>query len=526
MKFDVGAEGASLWSDLKLITSGALMLGTDRSANPAAPVDQSKVDLSSGAMSLFFKNATTDLSKDSNSSFWNRTVSAVESFGSKLVEGAKDLIAGTTVASVDFSALGLGNREVHNAPGGKVETFANANIKAFDTGHDKIVQSRDADGKPHEVSVKTDDGRELSQTRDGVRKASSNESDLTILQDPKTGKVQAVDRSGAKVQEFDSKGTAIRFLESADKLVVQPGQTLEQAYLAYSKEPGNAERQKSHPVILMDGKGESMTVQPDGSKIYTHANGESTSVYKHLGADGKPHDIKVNISKGPDGNEILTIESEHGKKLQISSEEAKAMMQNSRLKLDEKGQLMVNNDFSGDAHRARWHRMLEEHRLNLGENANLDLRTQTVTVDDGKTHTVTTVDKTTGTVVESDFNRRPDGKFDDKPSRVTTIDNAGHATIQGMDPITGEKRAADLVTIDSNKHSVNAFNIEMNDKDAVVKHPDGSNTTVNRQGDIDAKDGQGRDIVRTSGDRVSYDGGNSYERYSSSGKAYTEEQAQ
>lgn len=419
---------------------------------------------------------------------------------------------------VDAVEKGLGNASI-------AVMTDNGTERTIKVGDESIKQSNvDANGKHEHVEVKTIDGITFNQDGNIRTVKNDKEPDLVLKQDKITGKVEAFDHSGKEVAEFKNGGDATRFFSNAITQVVnlKPGEKLEDAYAKYAKEHPDALKEK--PIMLMDGKGETLTVQPDGSTLRTHASGDAEMTYKHW-IEKKEHDIEVRVTHGPDGKEHVVIGSKGGTEFyDQNSDQAKAIIANSRLKVDG-ANLMVNDDPSGHHDRADWHKLFNRpNHLHNCHDGDIDITpgatagTVTVTDDKAKQVAVFTPNPQTGVSTETDYKIREDGNLD--KTRVTTMDH-GKFTIQGIDSETGNPKPNDVVTIDTNKNTVDAWNVLMTPESTNIKGPDGNEINVDsKTGDITAFDSSHKEIFSTHG--------NSYEEAHThkGADSYTREEAE
>lgn len=492
--------------------------------------DKGKVSLGESITNSFIKDAMQD--QQQNKSLWSGIADGAKSIWNKVAETGSEILDSAKKAgnaSIEFVGLGSAIGR-HDTPGGKVETTVSAEQTTFSRPGEKITQSAvDKNGIHEHTKVETRDGQSAS-VDNGVHTLANQNSDIKVQHDPKTGKVEVFDKSGKEISEFNSEGEARHFFETAITQVAKPGQSLDDAYNEYLKsKPKDLDKDHpdhlSKPMLIMDGKGETLVVQPDGSRLYRHPNGDVDATYKHIDRHGNPRDIEVKIRDGQ-----RTIGHKGGRQWDCHSHEANDILkdgdQNSRLRMDDKGNIQVNQDISGDPRRAYWERLMDErNRLHIFRNGELDPRTGQVVVDDRTQHVEFTTNNKTGVVTETDTVRRPDGTLDAHPSSVTTIDpEHAKVTIQGLDPTTGDVKPQDKVVFDEKANTVDAWRMKSTPSDVTLLGPDGDKITIDERGDIHGEDKDGNSFVDTKGDETSYDGGHTYTQEREAYHAQHEEQ--
>lgn len=536
--FDYGGFGKfcrGLKDDFVSIGSG-LSLGATSILNNLDFNNEGKVSLGSSLKTSFFDATNVEVQKNkiesgtASSGWWE----SAKDWGSKAWDGIKTL--GNAVIDFDF---GGAKHETLQGKNGNIERVSDQNGNSLiGTDRNNIAMKRQADGT-NDTTVSSKDGSvSIHHNPDGSETASNKNSDVSFTRNEKTGKVDAIDKSGKTIATFDDKGDAVRFFANSVTQVVPPGTNLESAYNDYKAkleeqlkaDPNNPEllKMKDKPVMFMDGKGESMTVQPGGGRLYTHGNGNAEMIVPHVDADKKSHQIEVHVTTDANGNEHFTVGEKGGKQFELTSEEAKRLMANSRLKLDPNGNLQVNDDTSGKPENGRWNPIMDphnRHRIRAWDKAYIDLKDGTTIINDGKVQAEFKPNPTTGGVTETDYQVKADGSVDKNPVRVISTDGKGKTTIQGMDPETGKCKPGDVVTIDSNNNNaVDAWNrILMNDDRTTLKNEDGSEINIDDKGNVEELDKDGNPVWSSDGEEVHYHGNQSYEEWRES---YDEQQAE
>ena len=532
--FDYGGFGKfckGLKDDFVSLGSG-LSLGATSILNNIDLSSDGSVSLGSSLKTSFFDSTNVEVQKNklesgdtSGSSWWN----TAKDWGSKAWDGIKTL--GSAVIDFDFSSATHETFEGKN--GKRIEKVSDENGNTLiGTDRNNISMKRQADGT-NDTTVSTKDGNiSVHHNADGTETTSNKNSDLSFTRNEKTGKVDAVDKSGKTIATFDDRGDALRFFTNSVTEVVPPGTNMETAYNDYKAkleeqikaDPTNQEllKRRDMPVMFMDGKGESMVVQPGGGRLYTHGNGNAEMVVPHVDAgDKKSHPIEVHVTTDASGNEHFTVGEQGGKQFELSSEEAKRLMANSRLKLGPDGKLQVNDDTSGDPHKGRWNPMMDpahKHRIRAWDHAHIDLKDGTTVINDGKVQAEFKPNPAgTGGVTETDYKVNPDGSVDKNPSRVISTDGQGKTTIQGIDPETGKPKPGDTVTIDGRNHvAVDAWDsvVQINDEDTVLTNPeDGSQIKIDDKGNVEELDKDGNPVWSSDGEEVHFHGNQSYEQW-------------
>lgn len=484
------------------------------------------VNLSSSLSTSFYDKLNTDSIAKTVTSGFSSVWNTISDWGGKAWDGVKTL--GNAVIDFDFAGS---KHETLTGRDGNVEVVTDRNGNKL-IGTEKFNMTQSAGGKddPKDASVSTKDGlHTIEHKADGTDVASSKNSDLVIHRNNQTGKVEALDKSGKPIATFDDKGDALRFFKNSVTEVVPAGTNLDTAYQQYmsnldaeiKKDPAKA-AMKDLPVLLMDGNGESLTVRPDGTKLYTHDGGKSEMIMPHMDAqtkESKP--LEVRISKDANGNEHLTIGTQGGKQFELNSEEARRLMANSRFKLGPDGQLQVNDDSSGYPERGQWANVIDpanKHRLHIFHGGDIDLRTGVATINDGSVVAVLTPnhgDK--GGVTDKEFKVQADGTVDKTPTQVITVDGKGNNTIEKIDPTTGQPIKDETVKMHMHPDGTSDVRIgdhTVMDRNSVsLLNPDGTKATIDGRGNIDMFDHEGNKTFSSDGDSVYYDGHKTYEQW-------------
>lgn len=531
----------------------------------------------SGSAAAFFESASKQTSYRSAESWGLAKLSeAAISKSKELLSWSKETLGelfSDVTAVIGFEAK---HETRTSESGAKVEFSQKGDKRIFSTDQNVMVQTIGKDGKA-DTLVGTKDGKfELGRTPDGLQTATNKNSDLPVLvKNDKTGKFEALDKSGKPVAQFDDKGDATRFFDNAITQIVAPGTDLNAKYQEYrdklrkeiSEESDPAkkaflEQLKDKPVFLMDGNGESLSVRPDGTRYFTHADGKAEIIVPHWVKNpetgkGEPKPIEIRVTTGPDGKETYSVgaatvvEGPDGKKqylvgnknpntnfFEMNSDQAAALIANSRVRRHRDGRrLEYNSDASGDQLKAKWQEMTRQDKpgvLQLGPEAHIDLRTGTMTVRDKDVSATYNQDQKTGTVTSVETKVREDGSLDPHPSRVMIFETNKRPdgkdervlTIQAIDPETGNPKKDDSVSVrttDGGKLEVDAWDRIHMDRDgtSTLTNDDGSKIKIDEKGDIDAKDKDGKSIFSTDGDKVSFDGGKTYEQLK---QAYVEQE--
>lgn len=485
------------------------------------------LNLGSSLSTSFYDKLNTDALTKSVTSGFSSVWNTVSDWGSKAWDGIKTM--GNAVIDFDF---GGSKHETLTGKNGNVEIVTDRNGNKL-IGTERFNMSQSAGGKddPKDATVASKDGQfSVEHRADGTDVATNKNSDLTIHRNEKTGKVEAVDRSGNPVATFDDKGDALRFFKNSVTEVVPAGTNLDTAYQNYQasldaeikKDPSKAAL-KDLPVLFMDGKGESLTVRPDGTKLYTHAGGNTEMIVPQPGSQADAAKaLEVKITKDASGNEHLTIGIQGGKQFELTSKEARDLMANSRFKLGPDGQLQVNDDASGRPSHCKWGNVMDPHRrhsVRIYDGANIDLKTGTATINDGTVLAVITPNNgDKGGVTDKEYKVHTDGTVDSVPTQVIKTDGAGHNTIEKIDPTTG-KPIPDQ-TIDVRMHpdgtsDIHAWGDRVQfDKDSVnLFDLDGTHASIDERGNIDMYDHDGNKTFSSDGDSVYYDGNKTYEQW-------------
>lgn len=538
-----GSDSKGWWKDDGVSLGTGLSYGGESILNNLDYTKSGKLDLGSSLSTSFFDKANTDLhalkketAASSSTGWWD----TVKDWGNKAYEGVSKLGNAIVNFDMDFSSC---KHETLTGKHGNMEMTTDAQgNRLMGDARFNILQGPGGKNDPKEVHAATKDGRTtLDHSKDGINLATNADSPLSFEHNPATGKIEAKDKSGTTVVKFDDAGDMQRFFKSSVINVVPPGGDMEKAYQDYKtklaeeikNDPSKADVWKNLPVMFMDGKGETMTVQADGTRYYTHANGNTEMKLPHVDANKVSHPIEVKYTTGPDGKEHITVGEQGGKQFELNSEEAKRLMENSRLKLGPDGQLQVNDDHSGRPDRAKWNDWMRRHNghrhVRVAPDVDVDLDSRTTTVKDKDTVAVFTPNDKGG-VTDTEFKVHPDGKVDDKPSQVITTDGKGHANITQYNPATGEPLPHGSVDISAHpgEGTIEAhsdwFNLNP-DGTANVKDPiDQSLLNVDEHGNILETDKDGNTILSSDGDDgVYYDGHKTYEQWLDN---YTENEAE
>ncbi|MBX9685087.1 MAG: hypothetical protein K2X27_00220 [Candidatus Obscuribacterales bacterium] len=524
LDFSPNRNNNSMWgnrSDFRfdgMNDKNSLFFGNENIFNNVDYKKTGEVDFKTTADTGFFNDSVRDIVDN------NRKEASSKGFFGNMFETIKQgWEKATALSNVAIDWVGS-QFKTHDTPGGKVETRESATGREFKTGDADVTQSKvDKQGR-HETEIKTSDGTDVKHERNGDTTVTNKDSKLSVKRNAETGKVEALDASGKPIATFDSEKEAAIFLNNSLRQIVKPGQTLDQAYEEALRDPQKKAFLENKPMFAMDGQGNSLTVQPDGTRHYTRADGSSETIMPHKGPDGKDNPIHVKVTTGPDGKEHFTLSTQGGKPLELSSQDAHDLMRNSRLKLDAQGNLMINDDRSGKPEQAAWHQLRRNHKLHVAPGMEVDTQSGQAKIDDGQTVSVITPNKNNGVITEQQYAKHEDGTVDKNPTRVIT-ENHGETTIQGFNPETGEKVNNDVIKFNSNDGTVDAFNhVKLNpDNTTVVTTDDGNKFTIDKIGDIKATDKDDKDLFQTKGDDVSYDGGESYEHYT---ERYEEQKAE
>ncbi len=501
----------SLFDD-GLSALNGISFGSDSILNNLDFDKNGKVDLWSSLSSSFNDDIISDAKDSSDSGSW---WASMKDIGSKALNKITTL--GNAVVDFDF---GHCKRESHESAGGRLEVFKGKDATVFSS--DKTLVQKNKDGSS---LIASKDGRDrLEHSADGTDTISSKDKDLVFTR--KNGKIEALDKSGQKIASFDDLGDVKRYLDTSVLNTVPPGTDLNKAYEDYK---ADIEKQiqadpslaylRDKAALFLDGKGESLTVQADGTRLYTHKSGDAEMHIPHVGPDKRLHPIEVRIIHDPAGGEDkITIGEKGGPQVELSSKAAALIMAGSRLQLGKEGQLQINDDSSGDPQKQHWADVRRGRRFHLFKDADIDLKTGTVTAKDKDTQIVVAPDLQTGAVKMTDYAVRPGGKPDTNPLRVIQTDGHGKTTIQGFDSQTGKPKADDIVTINAKGPgdiTLDAWQkFYLDNKHAQYKDENKNVFDINSQtGDIKATDEDGNPLFLTHGDEVSYDNGRTYKQW-------------
>jgi hypothetical protein len=427
-------------------------------------------------------------------------------------------------------------------------------IKSAD-GERVVVQGRpDENGKRTFETTVND--TTYKQDKNGIREISNANSDINLRQKA-DGAVEVFDKSGKKIADFDKEGDAKLYFNNAITEVVKPGESIESAYARLQKEHGDDIKGK--PVLIVDGKGESLKVEPDGRTVRNHANGNAEMVFKAKDANGQEHEIHVKVRTGPHGQFIKLSKTANGEEMDVNDKRVTSFLKGSMLDV-QNGKLLIeqamqptaattdiaampNNTAGGDKqkpgimadanspaaqaevkpaetqtekladgehHRRRHHykELLQNGVINWSHDTKINTITGAITQRDGDKEMVITPNKETGVAVAQTFKLKEDGtRESEKPIQTMTFDH-GKTTIQGTHP-------NDIVRFDAKTQELNAFNTVRTKpgEDAEIRNEHGEIMRVNQDGDFHAFDRNGHEIAASDGDRYTYDEGRSAVEY-------------
>ncbi|MBX9570075.1 MAG: hypothetical protein K2X77_14340 [Candidatus Obscuribacterales bacterium] len=415
-----------------------------------------------------------------------------------------------------------------------------------------IEQGRVDENGKRDASITVSDTT-LKQDKNGGREITNEHSDIKLKQNP-DGSVEAYDKSGKKLFDFKNTGDANLYFNNAVAEVVKPGESIEAAYARLQKDNGDAIKGK--PVIVIDGKGESLIVQPDGTRVRNHANGNAEMIFKAKDAQGKEHDVYVRVRKGEHGQYIKVSKTADGEQFDVNDKRILPWLKGSKLSVLN-GELMIDhrpkmptapadevkppadttkgdkkpgatiadaNNTTADqpaatqpaatqpAENAPDPRFLKKlfHQgiINLSADTKIDTNSGTITQREGNQETVITPNKETGVAVAQTFKLKEDGtRESDKPLRTMTFDH-GKTTVQGEHP-------RDTFTFNSDTKELHAFNNVRTrpGEDAEITDDRGNHYTLDDNGDFHAFDRHGNEIASSDGDHYSYDNGRASAEY-------------
>lgn len=386
----------------------------------------------------------------------------------------------------------------------------------------KVTEILNADGKK-EVKVESGDNTLLKKA-DGSTLLSNKQSDIDLKHLPGGG-VEVTDKTGKKVLDFGTAGDATIYFKNAVTEVVKPGTSLENAFVKLQQEKGDAIKGKD--VVILDGKGESLIVQPDGTKIRRHENGNVEMLYHAKDAHGKEHDVHVRIKQTPNGQLVRLAKTATGEEIELKDPRANQWLNGSRIRVLN-NQLMVRDLQPGESVSAKIatqsdlaapgadpgakpgsakfasspdaasiaanplmdkavtsenlaaapdaafaRKLIEGNIIKPSDTVELNNVTGVLKVIDTekKEQTIFTPNRETGVAVAQTFKLNDSGVPESEPIRTVTMDH-GRNTIQGKNP-------ADTVQYDANRNDLRAWDMTSDSNGARV-HSAGGDVFVDR----------------------------------------------
>ena len=423
-----------------------------------------------------------------------------------------------------------------------------------DLGWAKSIESRgDADGKKEVTLI--GEGTKLKQERDGTRVISTENSPYVVRENLKDGKVLVTDQNGKKIVDFSNKEDARIYFDQTVIEKTRPGEKLQDAYARLQKD--HAEDIKGKSITLMDGKGGSLTVQRDGTIVHLDGQGRSETTFKTKDAKGNDQEVTVKVRLTDKGEAIRVFSKNTGVEMDSTDARVADLLKHSQYRVIgghfmqrqvdalaaatalAKSQSDTTPGTTGsvdkkpteqgllprsDAHHAhagsgtgsdqvpitgadvkvdseKFVRVIDDNgRMLVAPGTTISLIDNTVETTEGDKVTVFTPNKETGTLIAETYKIAADGRPDKSapPSQTITMEK-GKNTVQGPDP-------KDTIVYDTKRGHVKAWNAETTADKAVVHTKEGD-IGVNRNGDVNAFDRDGREVYSSHGDSYSYDQG-------------------
>lgn len=506
-------DESSWWDGLISGLESSVASGLDKFNTIRAKISNSidDLDLGFGLGDRSVDNTVTQLKKSMGSS---GQADAFDRFSERSTTQAPEKFMGSAKVSfepneVTYDAIKVKDSSVQVTAG---QDNIKHTIKS-ENGERVITQSRpDEHGK--RTFEQTENGTTFKQDKNGDRLISNANSDIQLRQKP-DGSVDVLDKSGNKIADFkgtDGNDKARVYFNNAITEVVKPGESIEAAYARLQKEHGD--EIKGKPIMIVDGKGESLKVELDGRSVRNHANGNAEMVFKIKDANGQDQEMHVKVRNGPHGQFIKLSKSANGEEMDVTDKRMAHLIQQSMMLKVEQGNLMIDqapqtpND-RDNRHQSHWKRFLEKNGdVNWSADTKINTITGVVTQKHDKGESVFTPNKDTGVGVMQTFKLKEDGtRESEKPVQTFTFDH-GKTTIQGTHP-------NDIATFDAKTQELRAFNTVRTKpgEDAEITNDRGEVTRVNQDGDFHAYDRNGHEIAASDGDRYTYDEGRSAVEY-------------
>lgn len=388
---------------------------------------------------------------------------------------------------------------VHNVKtpdGGSLQVRAGERQGVIDsTSHGHIEQGRGGPG-PHDVKVRTTDGREFHQGEDGRREMSNPRSDFSVEQDGE--KVRIKDKNGHQVAEFGSLGDARKFLDNSDFNLTRPGETVEQAAERIKREDPKKWDDNNH--IISDGRGNVLTVDEDGNRLRRHPDGKIEMQYKKNDGKGNETTVDVRISQRR-GRTVVAIRGQDGEFHEtddLTDREIRDRLRGSSLSWEGHENGGLHRRRGGRYHRATPDAENPEKPQDKPQ-GQTPPETQPVIGTNGEVRATdnTTINPETGDVTTREGEREV--KVHSDPQGQTTISDTAGPTItrdpEGQFAVQG-KEPDDRVTFNPASRVLDAWGIRTSPEGTRINNDDGSHTDIDERGNFTLIDQFGETILQ------------------------------